>query len=99
MRALRWALGSRLQEGYDKETRELHGEVQRCPFSFSPVLFLVGRGPNPKIDYRKSKGALILTSLLEDLLGVGLVVFKENQEANMFVCRGVWGGGGLTSIC
>ena len=39
------------------------GEVPQCPLS---PLFL-GRGSPPQIDYRK-KGALFLTSLLEDLV-------------------------------
>ena len=41
-----------------------------------PFLFFLGGGSSTRIDYRKSNGTLILTTLLEDL--------------GVFVCFSVW---------
>ena len=46
-----------------------------CPFTVS---FLGGGEPPTKIDYRK-KGTLILTSLLEDLVGIGKFVSESER--------------------
>ena len=74
------------------------GPPARCPFS---PFFFGWEGSPTKIDYRKKRGGLILTSLLEDLVKVSLSlrvpfllwVFKGDQKehhAHALVRKQTW---------